>query len=534
MLARTNLLWPAFCGAVYALTFAPGPLPDWSLAWVQIVALATLAHWAFSRPAREAALIGLVFGIALFTIGLYWLTISMHVYGQMALPLAWLALLLFSVYLALYPAVACWACAWLLKDKDRLAPLSLVWIASVWASAWTAAELLRGTVFTGFPWLSTAYGQTDSWLAGWSVVAGAPGTTWVTAWVAGALAATLRAETKQKDSSFTPKRGMALAIAILLTFAGVTLQQSSFTELAGEPITVRLIQGNVDQGIKFDNSRFAQTHEHHLELARHPGQAQSRTQPPDLILLPETVIPRLSHQVPLQHWQDWIDIANQQDTTLLLGAPLYGPEPNRYTNSVIAIEPSMSPVLLAQAATLARYDKQHLVPFGEFVPTGFRWFIDLMQIPLGDFTAGTDQQQPFRVDSQLIAPNICYEDIFGEALLPAVRQGATILANFSNLGWFGDSWALRQHWQMARFRSMETRRPTLRATNTGITGAIDPAGGTIARLPAATAGYVDIRIQGHKGLTPYTRWGNYPVSVLAWGILMIGLINRRKSARITP
>ncbi|MCD8516625.1 MAG: apolipoprotein N-acyltransferase [Burkholderiaceae bacterium] len=526
MQARTNPFWPALCGAICAFTFAPDPLPDWALAWVQIVTLAVLAHWSFTRTARQAALTGLIFGIVLFVVGLYWLTISMHVYGQMALPLAWLALLLFCLYLALYPALACWATAWLLKNNDKTNPFSLIWLATVWASAWTAAELLRGTMFTGFPWLSTAYGQTDSWLAGWSVMIGAPGTTWITAWIAGAVAATLSAEAKQKDSSFTPKRGMALALAIILAFAGATLQQTSFTEPAGEPLTARLIQGNIDQGIKFDGDRFEQTHQHHINLARHQADTISKAPKPELILLPETVIPRLSHQVPIQHWQDWIDLAENEQTELMLGAALYGPEPARYTNSVIAIDVTANPASLAQGVAPSRYDKQHLVPFGEFVPTGFRWFIDLMRIPLGDFTAGDPQQTPFSVKSQLIAPNICYEDIFGHELLPAVRQGATILANFSNLGWFGDSSALRQHWQMARFRSMETRRPTLRATNTGMTGAIDPAGRTIAVLPSMAAGYVDVQVQGHHGLTPYTRWGNYPVWVLTWGILGVAIIRR--------
>lgn len=531
MQARTSPFWPAVLGAVYALTFAPGPLPEWGLAWVQLMTLAVLGHWAFSQTPKQAGWIGLVFGTVSFAVGLYWLTISMHVYGHMALPLAWLALLLFSLYLGLYPALACWATAWLLRDRDRLRPMSLVWLASVWASAWTASELLRGVIFTGFPWLATAYGQTDSWLSGWAVLAGAPGTTWITAWVAGAVAATLNAEAKQKDSSFTPKRGIALASAIFLAFIGATLQQTSFTEASGQPLTARLVQGNIDQGLKFNGDRFEQAHQHHLGLATHLGNAGAGAPAPDLVLLPETVIPRLSHQVPAQHWQDWIDAASERGSTLLLGAPLYGPEPGRYTNSVIVIDANANPAALAQGQAPARYDKQHLVPFGEFVPSGFRWFIDLMRIPLGDFTPGTDQQTPFVVQSQRIASNICYEDIFGVELLPAVRQGATILANFSNLGWFGDSWALRQHWQMARFRSMETRRPSLRATNTGITGAIDPAGQVIAMLPTAAAGYVDVQVQGHSGLTPYARWGNYPVWVLVWGILTVALVRRRKPSQ---
>ena len=542
MQARLTL-WPAVLGALFALTFAPDPLPAWSLGWVQLVVLAIVAHWGFSRTPRQAALSGLMFGLATFAVGLYWLTISMHVYGQMALPLAWLALLLFSLYLALYPALALGLTAWLLQRTPNLHPLKLLWLASVWASAWTLAEMLRGVIFTGFPWLSTAYGQTDTWIAGWSVALGAPGSTWVTAWIAGAVAATLAAEAKQRDSTVTPKRALAVALAIVLAFVGALLQQTNFTEAAGEPLIARLVQGNVDQGIKFDNQRFNQAHEHHLGLARHQakGQADAANTPPnsdsdsdnldstaqpDLILLPETIMARLSNRVPAQHWQDWIDVATTQNTTVLLGAPLYGPEPGRYTNSVIAIDGQSTPTQLAQGLASDRYDKQHLVPFGEFVPTGFRWFIDLMQIPLGDFNRGDPEQAPFAIAHQKVAPNICYEDIFGAELLPAVRQGATILANFSNLGWFGNSSALRQHWQMARFRSMETRRPTLRATNTGITGAIDPSGRVIAQLPVLTAGYVDVRVQGHTGLTPYAQWGNYPMWILVCVILGIGLFGR--------
>lgn len=527
MQARLTL-WPATMGAVFALTFAPEPLPSWSLGWIQIVVLGIVAHWGFSRTPKEALISGLLFGVTTFVVGLYWLTISMHVYGQLALPLAWLALLLFSLYLALYPALALWLTAWLLKDTDRLRPLMLLWLASVWASAWTITELLRGVVFTGFPWLATAYGQTDTWVAGWSAVLGAPGSTWITAWIAGAIAATLAAEAKQRDTTVTPKRAMAVACAILLAFGGALVQQTSFTEPVGKPLTARLIQGNVDQGMKFDAQRFEQAHDHHITLATHRADENATGIDPDLIVLPETIIARLSNRVPARHWQDWIDVATQQNTTVLMGAPLYGPEPERYTNSVIAIEDQDTPARLAQGMASARYDKQHLVPFGEFVPAGFRWFIDLMQIPLGDFTAGSTNQTPFSVGGQRVAPNICYEDIFGSELLPAVRQGATILANFSNLGWFGNSSALGQHWQMARFRSMETRRPTLRATNTGITGAIDPSGRVIAQLPALTAGYVDVQVQGHAGLTPYTRWGNYPVWALVCVILGVAVIRRKR------
>src|SRR5690606_10848644 len=167
-----------------------------------------------------------------------------------------------------------------------------------------------------------------------------------------------------------------------------------------------------------------------------------------------------------------------------------------------------------------RYDKSHLVPFGEFVPTGFRWFVDAMVIPLGDFNRGPARQQPFDIAGQRIGFNICYEDVFGEELLPALRPGengepgATILANVSNLGWFGNSWALPQHLQIARMRSMETARPTIRATNTGATAIIDEKGSVRHRLPYHQAGVLDASVQGMSGLTPYARWGNFLVLIL--------------------
>ena len=135
---------------------------------------------------------------------------------------------------------------------------------------------------------------------------------------------------------------------------------------------------------------------------------------------------------------------------------------------------------------------------------------------------------------------ICYEDAFGEELLPALEagngsvsnQGATILANFSNLGWFGDSWALRQHWQMARMRALETSRPMLRATNTGITGAIDAHGKTIARVPPHRAAVLDLNVQGQQGLTPYASRGNLPILLLAGFLLLFALYRRNK--RLSP
>lgn len=533
----------ALLGVLYAASFAPGPIHDNALPWVQFLVLATFVHqiWG-STSLKQSLWTGFVFGWSGFTVGLYWLTISMHVYGQMPLVLAILALLLFAAYLAIFPALAAGLTHWLKvsprPSQGALSPLAIVMQASTWASAWTLTEWLRGTLFTGFPWLNTAYGQTSGWLAGWSTVGGAYGTTFITAWICGAVAATLAAETQQNKIAFTPKRGLAVAIAIVLVFVGASLQQTVFTEPQGQSLTVRLVQGNIDQGAKFDEASFAQAIEHHINLAGHRPAASDRTNTTDpadlvpikpaLILLPETVVNRFAQQVDASIWQQWVDLADRDRATILMGVPLFDVTTRDYTNSVISIQPGEAWQRLAAGDPSHRYDKQHLVPFGEFVPWGFRWFVDLMQIPLGDFTRGTLDQPAFVINHQRVAANICYEDVFGHELLPAVRQGATILANFSNLGWFGDSVALRQHWQMARFRAIETQRPMLRSTNTGMTGAIDEFGQPIAILPAMVAGYVDVQIQGRTGLTPYVRWGDYPILILACGILILALFGRRR------
>jgi apolipoprotein N-acyltransferase len=527
MATQPRLVWSLAAGCIYALTFAADPLPSWALSWVQLLVLIFLSHWVISaKSLKRAALIGWTFGFGCFALGLYWLTISMHVYGGMALPLAGTALALFSAYLALYGAGAALLCRWLLRHHQGLAPLTLLWKATVWAACWSGAELLRATVFTGFPWLATAYGQTDGWVAGWSTLGGSLGVTFITTWMSAAIAVTLAAETAQRTSPFTPKRGIALALAIVLGFVGAMLQQTPFTTRYGQPLVVRLVQGNVDQGIKFDSSAYNDAHSLHLELAGHQKNTpQSNAAPtPQLILLPETVIARLSTHVPAKHWQDWVELARRDQASVLLGVVVFDPSTQRYTNSVIAIDARSAAESMSRGIAAGRYDKHHLVPFGEFVPTGFRWFIDLMRIPLGDFHAGSNDQAPLDIDGQRIGINICYEDIFGDELLPSVRSGATLLANFSNLGWFGDSWALRQHWQMSRMRAMETRRPMLRATNTGTTGAIAHTGQIIAQLPALSAGYVDVRIQGRTGLTPYARWGDTPLIALICCILGVAFL----------
>jgi apolipoprotein N-acyltransferase len=188
-----------------------------------------------------------------------------------------------------------------------------------------------------------------------------------------------------------------------------------------------------------------------------------------------------------------------------------------------------------------RYDKHHLVPFGEFIPFGFRWFVDMMHIPLGDFGRGALLQVPFAVKDQWVLPNICYEDLFGEEIAAQIHAGvtgampeATVLLNVSNIAWFGDSIAVPQHLQISQMRSLETGRPMLRATNTGATAVIDHAGRVIAQLPPFEKGVLAARVQGYAGATPYILFGNRVIVLLALAALAVAAFLGRKMRANSP
>lgn len=520
-------------GALQALCFAPEPLSFWILSPLQLITMAVLIRSVWRADScRQGAWRAWLFAFGQFMLGLYWLTISMHTYGFIPLPLAMLALAAVSAYLAIFAAFAggmtrkIGSAAW---SGGESSPSRPVMAALVWAALWTLCEWLRATLFTGFPWLNTGYAHVDSWFASWASVLGIYGVTFITAFCAAAIAGLVG--TTHFSPAFQPQRALAGVIAIAFTLIGWSLQKINWSQPAGAPLVVRLVQGNVDQGLKFDPGLLAANIQTHLRLASTPVPAGSPA--PQVVLLPETALAAFQHQIDPAVWLAWKALATRQSSTILMGAAILDRATNNYTNSVIAIDRHSDLMQLLQGTNLARYDKHHLVPFGEFIPYGFHWFVDIMRIPLGDFYRGQIEQPDFVVNNQRIAANICYEDAFGEELLPAIskQNGANILANFSNLGWFGDSFALRQHWQMSRMRAIETSRPMLRATNTGSSGAIDHTGQPIATLPAHQAAVLDVSIQGQTGLTLYARLGNLPVLLLSVFILILALYRRRTAYR---
>ena len=489
-------------GGVYAASFAP--LSHWAVALCALGGLVTLLDHEASRGTGPAGLAGTVFVFAFtaFASGLAWLYVSLHDIGGLPAPLAVAAVAAFSAYLALYASGA--GLLWARWGQSQ----GLFVRSAAFGVLWTIGELARGVVFSGFPWLALGYSQIDGPFDPLAPLLGVHGLG-----LAAASAATLLA------SALMPRaRRWPAVIGLLLLLAlPVLLPQPQWVRPSGSALTVRLVQGNVEQDLKFQPERSLAAMQAYTAAFE-----QSRAA---LTVLPETAWTQTWEWTP-ETLVARIEAHASQGHALALGLPAIhppGPDsaPNdfRYSNSVLLIEPGGR---IQPADPTQRYDKHHLVPFGEFVPWGFRWFVDLMRIPLGDFSRGTTTQAPLAVGGQRIAFNICYEDLFGDEIRRPLQgeAGATVLINVSNLGWFGDSHALPQHLAIARLRSLETGRPMLRATNTGITAAIDAQGRVMAQLPAFQAGVLDVSVQGTEGITPYVRWGDG----LLWGVLGIALI----------
>lgn len=487
-------------GCVTPLAFAPfGYWP------VQIATLAFIFHLVLRAPSiRQSIFLGCAYGFGWLLLGIHWLYISMHQYGAMPAPIAASAVALLAASLSLFPGLALGGGLWL---AQRWAANKSTVLLLILPAVWTLNEWLRGWIFTGFPWISSGYAHTASPLAGFAPIVGVYGIAWCSALIAACML-------------LTGKRGGALWLALFILLSGALLRNVQWTQPHGQPINVRLLQGNIAQHIKFDIDQLSAT------LALYD--ALIRQTPADLIVTPETALPLFSHQLPTAYMQRLIDFSQRSQSTLMIGLPIQD-NPTRYTNSVLGIQPN--------ATAFYRYDKHHLVPFGEFIPWGFRWFVNLMHIPLGDFTSGSTLQAPLAVKDQLILPNICYEDLFGEEIAAQIgnqtstQLGAeldsakhaqpTILLNLSNIAWFGDSIALPQHLQISQMRALETRRPMLRATNTGATAVIDHNGKVRARLPAFEQAVLSTTVQGYRGWTPYILFGNRAIVVLT--LLMLGI-----------
>jgi apolipoprotein N-acyltransferase len=483
--ARNQLILAALLGAVSVLGFAPFylyPIPIATIASLFLL-------WQRCTTPKQAARLGLVFGLGFFNAGIYWIYISLHDFGGMPFWMAAIATFALNAFLALFPATV----GWFSKRSGRLlATAPLLWVLSEWVRSW---------IFTGFPWLAVGYSQVPySPLAGFAPLFGIYGVS---------LFVTVAASAIVFWSNTSRLRLVLFLLALWI--AGSLLKHVEWSQPYHAPISAALLQGNVAQDMKWLPETTQRTLDQYLSMAL-DSQAQ-------LIVMPETALPALVQQLPSQYLEQLKQHALQQHGDILLGA--VEQENGNYYNSLLSVGSAPTQV----------YRKTHLVPFGEFIPLKgiFGWiYRDWLNIPLTDLSRGDIHQQPLSVAGQQVAINICYEDVFGEEIIRQLPQ-ATLLVNVSNDAWYGQSLAADQHLQMSQARAMETARMVLRSTNTGATAVINRDGRVLAQLPHFTTSALTVQAQGYTGSTPYIRWGNWPVICF----IMVGLavLRRKKETR---
>ncbi len=457
---------------------------------------------------------GFGFGLSTFCIGIHWLYISLHTYGGLMDWFAVLSVFLFSAYLALFSGFATWV--YLKASRTKARSSFSVLLPLIWAGAWTFFEWLRGTLFTGFAWLSLGDSLVDSpfeFLLPWL---GSYGALFVLIFTGSSLIQILLMIISRHRSAHTLSISMHGLVALVCIGGGVLLKNMEPKTQATQAWSVVGIQTNVDQSIKFDPDMIVSNMEKVFGLGR---EGLAKLPANGTLIFPETVTPLLWTDQPKKWPEVFRDFGADREGDVIMGAALQ--DGQDYYNSIIHLTGNEQGKALEVPAN--RHAKRHLVPFGEFIPTGFHWFVRMLNMPMGEFTRGQGDIAPFLTQSNAVVSTVCYEDTFsGEfaGLLQDAKQEATVLLNLSNLAWFGQSWALEQHAQMGRTRSSEHRKPSIRVTNTGLSGVIDERGQWIQKVPPGTEQAWPAQIQGRLGITPFAKIGEK----LWFGLWLVALV----------
>ncbi len=436
---------------------------------------------------------GFLLGLGYFVVALWWIFISLHDVGGMAIWLSSLSVLALASLMAVYFGLAN-AIAKQVNDST--------WRSLAVPAAWVLTEYLRGQIFTGFPWMGFAESQVNGPFANIAPYLGGLACTFLFIWAALQLS-------RPRLRNIAKVVGVVVIVQVL----GIW----SFTSPKDSPISVRLIQGNFEQSLKFNPAEILkQIHFYRDQIIKAPA---------DLIILPETAFPWPEPDIPDQSIERIQAFVNETDSHVLLG--LIG----KITKENNAVQYSNRVSGFSKEKPIYHYDKHHLVPFGEFIPPGFQWFVDAFKVPMSDFARGSMTQAPFSIrlrskpDRPIYAAiSICYEDIFGNEIAARIRNSrepVNLLVNVTNLAWFGQSQAPMQQLRLSQLRSLETSLPSLRATNTGITAVIDQRGRILANLEQFVQGELDVRVQAFEGRTPYVIWGNWPI--LIWVLFVLGI-----------
>ena len=488
---RYSALLVLFAGAAAVTAFAPfGWFP------VATLSLAVLFNQWLADTRKQALLHGLLFGAGFFGAGISWVFVSIKVYGHVAAPVAIFITVGLIFFLSLYPALLGY---FLVRVFRTLTPAVLL---LAMPTGWVLAEWLRGWVFSGFPWLTMGSSQIDSPLGGYAPLLGVFGTGWTVALSAALLVTLFRGWLRLPG----------LVLLLLLWGGGYLLGNIQWTQPRGDALQVALVQGNISQDDKWAPENLLSTFSRYSELTFNETGV-------DLVVWPETAIPAFYDQVEDSFIAYLKTELEKAGISLITGVPVLEKQTWEYYNAVISL-----------GGEQAFYYKQHLVPYGEYLP--LRWLIgntlDALAVPNADFSSGGPSQPLLQAAGYPVSSSVCYEVVFGEQIIRDLPEAA-MLVNISNDAWFGNSLAPHQHLEMARMRARETGRPMLRATNTGISAIIDHEGRVVAQSPQFEIAVLRSSVVPMQGATPYVMMGDTVMVVFSVAsLLLCWFLSRRR------
>ena len=498
--SKFNLLWLFLAGILSMFAFAP-----YHKSIFIIISLLILL-WIYEESLSKSRKMHLYLGIACFAMGyfsaqLYWIFYSLNYIIKTGFIVAVIAQFAFSAVMAFFIGLA-----FFIFGHVRTKSIEVNYLF-LFPSCWVLGEWLRGWVLTGFPWCDIGYTQiSNHLLSGYFPVLGIYGVSWLTLSVIGFLFIVIYKRQNLLGNAPQITRGLRLSIVyfMLLAIIGYGLNNQQYTKPYGKQIKVALVQGNIDQETKWDSSKFLRNLDMYAKII-------ARTKA-DLIILPETAFPIFENNLPPYYLHDITALAKANGAELVIGMPQIINSAGDYASAAVEVSKPGHPY----------YAKTHLVPFGEFTPFPQLWggLYHLFGLPMVGFSGGGLNQAPFVLANQKIAFNICYENGFANELV-ARAANATIMANISDMVWFGNTHAKDEHLQLSQARALENQRYFIQGTNTGSSAIIKPNGEIQSRLPDFESGVLIDYVQGVIGTTPYQRYANYPV---IGGILFLLLL----------